>query len=129
MSNEKMSADDLIAEIERIESTMEYTSATIAPCNLIQGARADWREVHKGRAYSSYNQLRNRINTIPTLRAAVADLIAERDGLRAARIAYASEFPDDAEGMPNVGSIHENIRKLKAERDALRDVLERIEMR
>ena len=63
------------------------------------------------------------------MRAAVADLIAERDGLRAARIAYASEFPDDAEGMPNVGSIHENIRKLKAERDALRDVLERIEMR
>jgi len=38
----------------------------------------------------------------------------ERNGLRAARIAYASEFPLDVEGLPDVGSIHANIRKLKA---------------
>lgn len=48
-----------------------------------------------------------------------ARLMSERDGLRAARIAYASEFPpipdgDDA-GLPAVGSLHENIRRLKAE--------------
>jgi hypothetical protein len=34
-------------------------------------------------------------------------------GLEAARIAYASEFPPDAEGLPDVGSIHANIRAMK----------------
>jgi hypothetical protein len=37
----------------------------------------------------------------------------EADGLRAARIAYASEFAPDTEGLPDVGSIHANIRALK----------------
>jgi hypothetical protein len=51
-------------------------------------------------------------------------------GLEAARIAYASEFPpipdgDDA-GLPAVGSIHENIRRLKAENAELKAELERI---
>lgn len=36
--------------------------------------------------------------------------------LEAARIAYASEFPPNQDGEPDVGSIHENIRKLKADR-------------
>jgi len=39
----------------------------------------------------------------------------EADGLRAARIAYASEFAPDAEGLPDVGNIHANIRALKAQ--------------
>ena len=47
------------------------------------------------------------------------EAIKERDELRAARIAYASEFALDAEGYPDTGSIHQNIRALKAERDAL----------
>jgi hypothetical protein len=56
----------------------------------------------------------------------LAAVEAERDGLRAARIAYASEFPpipdgDDA-GLPAVGSIHENIRRLKAENALLEEV-------
>ncbi|WP_394060597.1 hypothetical protein [Alcaligenes sp. WGS1538] len=42
-------------------------------------------------------------------------LESEVSGLRAARIAYASEFPPDAEGDPDVGNIHANIRKLKAQ--------------
>ncbi len=33
--------------------------------------------------------------------------------LEAALFAYASEFPLNADGEPDVGSIHENIRKLK----------------
>ncbi|QVQ26800.1 hypothetical protein [Achromobacter deleyi] len=36
-------------------------------------------------------------------------------GLEAARTAYASEFPADENGDPDVGSIHANIRKLKGE--------------
>lgn len=38
--------------------------------------------------------------------------------LEAARIAYASEFAPDEDGNPDVGSIHENIRKLKANLEA-----------
>lgn len=39
----------------------------------------------------------------------------------AARIAYASEFPPDAEGLPDVGSIHANIRAMKK---ALTEIVE-----
>ena len=45
-----------------------------------------------------------------------ADNAALRDevsGLRAARIAYAGEFPLNADGDPDVGSIHANIRAMK----------------
>jgi hypothetical protein len=37
--------------------------------------------------------------------------------LEAARLAYASEFPPDAEGLPDVGSIHANIRAMKRDAD------------
>ncbi|WP_254640526.1 hypothetical protein [Burkholderia sp. GbtcB21] len=58
-------------------------------------------------------------NPIPNQAADAIDLLlAEVEGLRAARIAYANEFEPDAEGLPNVGSIHENIRKLKDELEA-----------
>jgi len=46
-----------------------------------------------------------------------ADLIEQQAsriaGLEASRIAYASEFPLDAEGLPDVGNIHANIRAMK----------------
>jgi len=44
----------------------------------------------------------------------IAELEREKSALQASRMAYASEFDDD------VGSIHENIRKLKRERDLLK---------
>ena len=44
----------------------------------------------------------------------LAERTVERDALKVARIAYASEFGFDEEGQPDVGSIHQNIRKLKA---------------
>jgi hypothetical protein len=47
------------------------------------------------------------------LKADRAQLADEVSGLRAARIAYASEFPPDAEGLPDVGNIHANIRAMK----------------
>jgi hypothetical protein len=40
----------------------------------------------------------------------------EVSSLHAARIAYASEFPLTADGEPDVGNIHANIRKLKESR-------------
>lgn len=47
------------------------------------------------------------------------ELEREVSGLRAARIAYASEFPPNAYGEPDVGNIHANIRKLKAQAQPL----------
>jgi hypothetical protein len=46
---------------------------------------------------------------------------AEVSGLRAARMAYASEFPLNEDGEPDVGSVHANIRALKAENERLRE--------
>lgn len=51
--------------------------------------------------------------------AELRDCRNERDGLTAARIAYASEFAPDEHGNPDVGSVHSNIRALKAERDRI----------
>ena len=49
---------------------------------------------------------------------------------KAARIGYASEFPVNAEGLPDVENIHRNIRNMKFVRDelleALKDCLQRI---
>jgi len=55
-----------------------------------------------------------------------ADLEAKLSAHKAARIAYASEFPLNSEGEPDVGSIHQNIRALKAENQRLRESLETI---
>lgn len=51
-------------------------------------------------------------------RAAIEPYAKRIAQLEAARFAYASEFPPDENGDPDVGSIHENIRKLKAELEA-----------
>ena len=53
--------------------------------------------------------------------AALSAVTAERDGLEAARMAYASEFAPDENGDPDVGNVHANIRALKDERDRLRE--------
>ena len=42
-------------------------------------------------------------------------LRAENIGMVAQRMAYAGEFPPDQDGLPDTGSIHQNIRKLRAE--------------
>ena len=46
---------------------------------------------------------------------AIRALIAERNEWQASRIAYANEFPLNADGEPDVGNIHANIRSLKAQ--------------
>ena len=51
-------------------------------------------------------------------------VIKERDALAASRYAYASEFGSDEEGQPDVGSIHQNIRALKAAAKLALDALE-----
>lgn len=53
----------------------------------------------------------------------VEELKSELDAHKAARIAYASEFPLGADGTPDVGSIHENIRLLKKDAEFGRSVL------
>lgn len=51
-------------------------------------------------------------------RAAIEPYAKRIAQLEAARFAYASEFPPNEDGDPDVGSIHENIRKLKAKLEA-----------
>lgn len=57
------------------------------------------------------------------LQAECEKLRSELDAHKAARIAYASEFPLGADGTPDVGSIHENIRLLKKDAEFGRSVL------
>ena len=46
---------------------------------------------------------------------AIRALIAERNEWQASRIAYANEFPLNADGEPDVVNVHANIRSLKAQ--------------
>jgi hypothetical protein len=48
--------------------------------------------------------------------AAIEPYVKRIAELEAARMAYAREFPINEDGEPDVGRIHENIRKLKADR-------------
>lgn len=54
-------------------------------------------------------------------------LRAELDEHKAARRAYASEFAPNADGEPDVGSIHQNIRGLKAKFKDLKEAMKNIE--
>ena len=56
----------------------------------------------------------------------IAKLRAERDALAAARIAYATEFPINDDGEPDVENVHANIRALKVDRDALAEDVEQL---
>jgi hypothetical protein len=54
--------------------------------------------------------------------------LSDRIGqFEASRIAYANEFQPNEDGEPDVGNIHANIRKLKAERDELKLRIESLE--
>lgn len=59
----------------------------------------------------------------------VIDLIEQQAAriseLEAARIAYASEFPLNADGEPDVGNIHANIRAMKKDAERYRWLRER----
>lgn len=57
------------------------------------------------------------------LQAECEELRTALDAHKAARIAYASEFPLGADGTPDVGNIHENIRLLKKDAEFGRSVL------
>lgn len=52
---------------------------------------------------------------VEQLQSRIKELESQVSGLEAARFAYASEFALDEEGMPDKGSIHQNIRNLKAD--------------
>ena len=52
---------------------------------------------------------------------------AELEMYKAARVAYASEFPPNADGEPDVGSIHQNIRALKSELESLKRAISEAE--
>ena len=49
--------NDLERLISQIECVVPYVTATIANGNTFPGSDPEWIEVHKGRAFSSNNQL------------------------------------------------------------------------
>jgi DNA repair exonuclease SbcCD ATPase subunit len=63
------------------------------------------------------------ICALDAAKARADNLRADVAELRAARIAYASEFPATADGDPDTGNIHANIRSLKARAERLEDAL------
>lgn len=62
------------------------------------------------------------------LQAEIEALRAEVSELRAARIAYASEFPEAEDGSPDTGNIHKNIRLLKARAERLAEAVVRADL-
>ena len=58
---------------------------------------------------------------------AIRALIAERNAWQASRIAYANEFPLNADGEPDVVNVHANIRSLKAQLAEAQGDLERLD--
>jgi hypothetical protein len=73
-----------------------------------------WRDEYESREGHAFP------GRLEVWQAAEAPLLARIAELEAARIAYASEFPPDAEGLPDVGSIHANIRAMKADAERWR---------
>lgn len=83
-------------EIERLRAEL---ALAIDDCRAAQVERDNVRAAY--------------ITQIDRLRAELAGMVAQRT-------AYAREFPPDAEGEPDTGSIHANIRAMKAELAGLR---------
>lgn len=69
------------------------------------------------------NELTNR-KTPMAAADAIAELVSRVSMLESARIAYASEFPPDAEGLPDTGRIHANICAMKVRVAELKSRLE-----
>lgn len=100
---------------EEVQAHIEYTRAVIS--------ERDALKAQLEKTWNDFYEIRNERNELTELMHKALDerdhYIGERDGLCAARMAYASEFQCDADGLPDVGSVHQNIRALKAERDKL----------
>lgn len=83
--------------------------------NTNEGDAKWWRDRSSLKDYEA----RPLVNLADAL-AALAVKDAEIAALKAQRMAYASEFPLDADSEPDTGSIHANIRAMKAEIAALK---------
>lgn len=122
-------AEDLRAILEQPAEAEGERGEALTPLRLAILQLNGWAKVaaEDGREHTAENY-RRVIAALRTAeaqhRAALSAVTAERDGLVAARTAYASEFAPDKNGDPDVGSVHANIRALKAERDQLRAELE-----
>ena len=86
---------------------------------------AAWLEVRSdeeiAKAFEEYA-----IESIEKYQSYCSVLEKEVAGLNAARFAYASEFKLDPEGQPDIGSIHRNIRALKASNIELIEAVKRM---
>lgn len=90
---------------------------------LLPLPKADVVKPHFYDHVSYYNQDTMHAYARANVDRALAESRAEVSGLRAARMAYASEFPLNADGEPDVGNVHANIRALKARAERLAEAL------
>lgn len=64
---QSMPKEEILAKLDRIESAMRYTQATVAPGNLGQ-RDGEWAPVHFGRASSSERQLASALDDLAAIR-------------------------------------------------------------
>lgn len=114
--------------VERIRRTQADCADSLAAADLIKELQRD-----KAIAQSERDELRS-MHTAGCQRAyeymgieddgeyrwkwvllGIAQLADEVSDLRSARIAYAREFPFNADGEPDIGNIHANIRAVKCD--------------
>lgn len=70
-----MNTQELLVRIERIESAIRYTDATVAPECLLN-KQGEWAQVHFGRASSSAQQLRCALEDLRVLHAEISAIAA-----------------------------------------------------
>jgi len=100
--------------IDAAADLIEQQAARIAELEATDKQRAGF-----DRCFEALGITDDRERSWSSLVIAINDVVERVSGLEAARIAYASEFPPDAEGLPDVGNIHANIRAMKKENERL----------
>ena len=95
--------------IERCKEICDWQDTGLLKGDALRNFAASrpYAQQHNSVSIAQTETLREVADAFLVMEARVAEL-------EAARIAYASEFPPDAEGLPDTGSIHANIRAMKA---------------
>ena len=95
--------------IERCKEICDWQDTGLLKGDALRNFAASrpYAQQHNSVSIAQTETLREVADAFLVMAARVADL-------EAARIAYASEFPPDADGLPDTGIIHANIRAMKA---------------
>jgi hypothetical protein len=103
-----------VGQLRQSRTPQQLQAAYVGLCNaiVILATPSSQPADNAGTALSDLNPDTSRIQALEQENLQLHRRVAE---LEAARRAYASEFPLTEDGEPDVGSIHANIRKMKAD--------------